>query len=157
MQWDDSKHAGFSTDPEAPLYLPVITSLGYDYRNTQRRLQRLGALTRFIIASKRCSLCVETYAVSWGEGEMRFLETGSDEVLAFERRLEDTRIWVVANMSDASSHAEFDRAEAPGRTPRDLFSDHLFPELDGEGSYVITLGPYQFYWLEISASPPRTV
>src|SRR4029078_1163521 len=90
----------------------------------------------------------------FGRGRIERRAPDNPSVLAFVRRDADTQILVVANLSRFAQFAELDLGEYRGMTPVELFGRTEFP-LVGELPYLVTLGPYAFYWLELTDARVR--
>jgi maltose alpha-D-glucosyltransferase/alpha-amylase len=70
-------------------------------------------------------------------------------VLAFYRRSGDETLLIVANLSRFPQYVELNLREFAGRVPRELFGHIDFPPV-GQLPYLLTLGPYGFYWFDLS-------
>jgi maltose alpha-D-glucosyltransferase/alpha-amylase len=69
-------------------------------------------------------------------------------VLAFLRSLEREQVLVVCNLSSTAQAAELDLRTLAGALPIEMFGKSLFPRI-GEAPYVLTLGPFDFYWFRL--------
>ncbi|MFJ1298918.1 maltose alpha-D-glucosyltransferase [Pseudomonadota bacterium AL_CKDN230030165-1A_HGKHYDSX7] len=153
MQWSPDRNGGFSrADPER-LPLPVIMGplYGYEAINVeaqQRDPHSLLNWTRRLLAQRR-----QTHA--FGRGSLRFLYPGNRKVLAYLRTWQDTTILCVANLSAAAQPVELHLQDYNGRVPVEMLGKTPFPGI-GELPYLLTLPPYGFYWLDLSAdvAPP---
>ncbi|OZI63787.1 maltose alpha-D-glucosyltransferase [Bordetella genomosp. 1] len=153
MQWSPDRNGGFSrADPER-LPLPVIMGplYGYEAINVeaqQRDPHSLLNWTRRLLAQRR-----QTQA--FGRGTLRFLYPGNRKVLAYLRSWQDTTILCVANLSSAAQPVELHLQDFNGRVPVEMLGKTPFPGI-GELPYLLTLPPYGFYWLDLSANaaPP---
>jgi maltose alpha-D-glucosyltransferase/alpha-amylase len=147
MQWSADRNAGFSTANPQRLYLPVVIDPEYHYETVNVEAQDrnpqslLWWVRRLLALRKRHGV--------FGRGRLEMLAPDNPSVLAFIRRDGDTQVLVVANLSRFAQFAELDLAEFRGMTPVELFGRTKFP-LVGELPYLVTLGPYAFYWLEIT-------
>ena len=79
---------------------------------------------------------------------MHLLDPDNPKVLAFLRTLGDERVLVVANLSRTPQYVELDLAEHQGKVPVEMLGHTEFPRI-GELPYLLTLGPYGFYWFSI--------
>ena len=69
-------------------------------------------------------------------------------VLAFLRTLDREQVLVVCNLSSTAQAALLDLRELAGAVPVEMFGKSLFPRI-GDDPYVLTLGPYDFYWFRL--------
>ncbi|MCB8991209.1 MAG: maltose alpha-D-glucosyltransferase [Ardenticatenaceae bacterium] len=106
MQWDDSKHAGFSAAQET--YLPVLCDDTYGYKQVNTAVQEDDPdsylnLTRFLIQTRQSQPALKTGAMEW-------VETGETAVLAFRRHLNGKDgVLCVFNLSDQPQTFELKR------------------------------------------------
>jgi maltose alpha-D-glucosyltransferase/alpha-amylase len=64
------------------------------------------------------------------------------------RQLGDETILVVNNLSDAAQAVELDLCRYKGNILIEMFGKNIFPRV-GERPYLLTLGPYHFYWFRL--------
>ncbi|MCW3152827.1 maltose alpha-D-glucosyltransferase [Achromobacter spanius] len=153
MQWSPDRNGGFSrADPER-LPLPVLMGplYGYEAVNVeaqQRDPHSLLNWTRRMLAQRR-----QTHA--FGRGTLRFIQAGNRKILAYLRQWNDTIILCVANLSNAAQPVELPLQAFSGRVPVEMLGGTPFPAI-GELPYLLTLPPYGFYWMDLSAdaAPP---
>jgi maltose alpha-D-glucosyltransferase/alpha-amylase len=69
-------------------------------------------------------------------------------VLAFVRQLESETVLAVNNLSSSAQAVELDLGRYKGNIPIEMFGRNLFPRV-GDLPYLLTLGPYQFYWFRL--------
>lgn len=153
MQWSPDRNGGFSrADPERlPLPLLMGPLYGYEAVNVeaqQRDPHSLLNWTRRMLAKRRQSHV-------FGRGELSFLYPGNRKILAYLRTWEDTVVLCVANLSQAAQPVELHLSEYAGRVPVEMLGGTAFPQI-GELPYLLTLPPFGFYWLDLSAgaAPP---
>jgi maltose alpha-D-glucosyltransferase/alpha-amylase len=146
MQWSGGWNAGFSAaDPER-LYSPLISNPVYGYQainvDSQRRSQHslLSWMTRMIHVRKSSRVL--------SRGSIEFLKPSNHRVLAYVRQLGGERILVVNNLSKSAQAVELDLRQFKGSVPIEMFGGNLFPRI-GEMYYLLTLGPYQFFWFRL--------
>jgi len=146
MQWTGGWNGGFSTaDPER-LYQPLISNPVYGYQavnvESQRRQETsLLNWTRRIIEVRRSTRV-------FGRGSIEFLNPVNHRVLAYVRTLGSERVLVVNNLSGTAQAVELDLAGLAGAIPIEMFGRSLFPRIR-ERPYVMTLGPYDFFWFKL--------
>ena len=146
MQWNGGTNAGFSfADPER-LYSPLISNSVYGYQvvnvDSQRRFSHsLLSWMKALIKTRN------SYRV-FSRGTMEFLRPSNHRVLAYIRELGNERILVVNNLSSSAQAVELDVQRYKGYIPIEMFGRNLFPRF-GELPYLLTLGPYQFYWFRL--------
>jgi maltose alpha-D-glucosyltransferase/alpha-amylase len=146
MQWSADRNAGFSTAPPEKLYSPVIAEPPYGYQTVNVEAQRgaedsLWRWTRRLIATRKRTR-------AFGRGTLRFLEPTNGRVLAFLREHEGDTILVAANLAPSVEPAALDLRGFEGRVPVEMFDGARLPAV-GATPYLLTLGPYAFYWLRL--------
>jgi maltose alpha-D-glucosyltransferase / alpha-amylase len=146
MQWSGGWNAGFSAaDPER-LYSPLISNPVYGYQainvDSQRRSQHslLSWMTRMVHVRKTSRVL--------SRGSIEFLKPSNHRVLAYVRQLGGEKILVVNNLSKSAQAVELDLRQYKGSVPIEMFGGNLFPRI-GEMYYLLTLGPYQFFWFRL--------
>jgi maltose alpha-D-glucosyltransferase/alpha-amylase len=146
MQWSGGWNGGFSAaDPER-LYAPLIQDPVYGYPAvnvfSQRRTQHslLNWMGRIIAVRKTTNV--------FGSGSIEFLYPANHRILAYMRQLGDETILVVNNLSDAAQAVELDLRRYKGNIPIEMFGKNIFPRVS-ELPYLLTLGPYNFYWFRL--------
>jgi maltose alpha-D-glucosyltransferase/alpha-amylase len=146
MQWNGGTNAGFSfADPER-LYSPLISNSLYGYQvvnvDSQRRFSHsLLSWMKALIKTRN------SYRV-FSRGTMEFLRPSNHRVLAYIRELGNEKILVVNNLSSSAQAVELDVQRYKGYIPIEMFGRNLFPRF-GDLPYLLTLGPYQFYWFRL--------
>jgi maltose alpha-D-glucosyltransferase/alpha-amylase len=146
MQWSGGWNAGFSTaDPER-LYQPLISNPVYGYQavnvESQRRQDNsLLNWTRRLIEVRRSSRV-------FSRGAIEFLKPANHRVLAYVRRLDAEQVLVVNNLSATAQAVELDLRPLAGAIPIEMFGRSVFPRVR-ERPYVMTLGPYDFFWFRL--------
>lgn len=146
MQWDGDANAGFSSaDPER-LYSPVISNAVYGYQAinvaAQKRSEHSLLLWMKSLIKLRNSFQV------FGRGSILFLKPANHRVLAYIRRYGDEIVLVVNNLSSSAQAVELDVRSFKGFIPIEMFGRNLFPRF-GDAPYLLTLGPYQFFWFQL--------
>jgi maltose alpha-D-glucosyltransferase/alpha-amylase len=64
------------------------------------------------------------------------------------RRLGEEKVLVVNNLSSTAQAVELNLQMYKKHTPIEMFGRNLFPRI-GDLPYLLTLGPYQFYWFRL--------
>lgn len=146
MQWNGGWNAGFSSaDPER-LFSPLISNPLYGYQainvESQRRSEHslLSWMKRLIRVRKSSRV--------FSRGSIEFLRPANHRVLAFIRELGSERVLSVQNLSSSAQAVELDLSRFQGSIPIEMFGGNLFPRI-GKLPYLLTLGPYQFYWFRL--------
>ncbi len=146
MQWNGGWNAGFSSaDPER-LYSPLISNPLYGYQainvDSQRRsAHSLLSWTKSVIQTRNA------FRV-FSRGSIEFLNPSNHRVLAYVRRLGEEKVLVVNNLSSAAQAVELNLQTYEKHIPIEMFGRNLFPRI-GDLPYLLTLGPYQFYWFRL--------
>jgi len=152
MQWNPERNAGFSRANPQRLFLPVIIDPEYHYQTFNVEAQQnnphslLWWLKRLIALRKRSQ--------ALGRGTLDFLSPDNRKVLAFVRRHEGETILVVANLSRSVQCAALDLTQFKGMVPVEMLGQTALPHI-GDQAYILTLGPYAFYWLALQPAAAR--
>jgi maltose alpha-D-glucosyltransferase/alpha-amylase len=146
MQWDGGWNAGFSSSDPESLYSALIMNPIYGYQSvnvaSQRRLQHS------LLSWMRRLLQVRKSTPIFGRGNIEFLYPDNHRVLAFVRKLGEETILAVNNLSASAQAVEMDLRRFKGNILVEMFGRNIFPRI-GELPYLLTLGPYQFYWFRL--------
>lgn len=143
MQWSADKNAGFSTANPQQLYLPIIIDPEYHYEAVNVEVQQLNP-SSFLWWIRRLIRVARNYR-AFSRGEIRFLTTGNDKVLAFIRHYHDEHILAVYNLSKTPQFVNLELSSYAGCVPREMFSRNKFPRIS-ESPYVLTLGSHDYFW-----------
>jgi len=146
MQWGAGWNGGFSTaDPER-LYSPPILNPVYGYPavnvlSQKRTDHSLFSWMKHIIKVRRSTPV-------FGSGSIEFLYPANHRVLAYIRKLGRETVLVVNNLSNAAQAVELDLRPHKGNILVEMFGRNIFPRI-GDVPYLLTMGPYQFYWFRL--------
>ena len=146
MQWNGQWNGGFSTaDPER-LYAPLISNPIYGFQavnvDSQRRSEHsLLSWTKRILQVRKSS---EVFS----RGGIEFLHPQNHRVIAYVRELGNERVLAVNNLSNSAQAVELDLRKFKGLIPIEMTGKTIFPRI-GELPYLLTMGPYQFYWFRL--------
>ncbi len=146
MQWNGGTNAGFSfADPER-LYSPLISNSVYGYQvvNVDSQKKSNHSLLSWMKALIKTRNAYRVFS----RGTMEFLRPSNHRVLAYIRELGNDKILVVNNLSSSAQAVELDLQRYKGYIPIEMFGRNLFPRF-GDLPYLLTLGPYQFYWFRL--------
>ncbi|HVM39434.1 MAG TPA: putative maltokinase, partial [Acidimicrobiia bacterium] len=154
MQWSSDRNAGFSRANPQQLYLPTIIDPEYHFETVNVEAQRDNPHS-LLWWTKRLIALRKQHRV-FGRGELDFLHPENSKVLAFVRHSDDERVLVVANLSRHAQYVELDLSAFKGVTPVELFGGTEFPPV-GDLPYLLTLAPYQFYWMLLEQKRGETV
>jgi maltose alpha-D-glucosyltransferase / alpha-amylase len=146
MQWSGGWNGGFSAAEPEKLYAPLIQDAVYGFPAvnvlSQKRTQHslLNWMGRLIAVRKT--------AGAFGSGSIEFLYPGNQRILAYVRQLGEEQILAVNNLSNAAQAVELDLRRYKGNILIEMFGQNIFPRV-GELPYLLTLGPYEFYWFRM--------
>ncbi len=154
MQWTPDRNGGFSRCDPARLYLPTIMDpvYGYEAVNVEAQSRSLASLLSW---TKRL-ISVRKSSKVFGRGSLSFIRPANRSVLVYVRQYENEVVLCVANLSRSAQAAEIDLSPWRGRIPFELLGRTSFPPI-GEASYLITLAPYGFYWLQLCEREQSTL
>jgi maltose alpha-D-glucosyltransferase / alpha-amylase len=146
MQWGAGWNGGFSAaDPERLFAQPISNPVyGYQAVNvlSQKRTEHsLLSWTKRILKVRRSSPV-------FGSGSIEFLYPANHRVLAYIRQLGKDSVLVVNNLSNAAQAVELDLKRYKGNILVEMFGKNIFPRI-GDLPYLLTMGPYQFYWFRL--------
>src|SRR5262245_47552462 len=143
MQWTPDRNGGFSRCDPARLYLPMIMDpvYGYEAVNVEAQSRSLASLLSW---TKRL-ISVRKSSKVFGRGSLTFIRPANRSVLVYVRQYDNEVVLCVANLSRSAQAAEIDLTPWRGRVPFELLGRTNFPPI-GEGPYLVTLGPYGFFW-----------
>ncbi|MGO9591746.1 MAG: maltose alpha-D-glucosyltransferase [Candidatus Acidiferrales bacterium] len=146
MQWNGGWNAGFSAaDPER-LYSAVISNPLYGYQIVNVESQRRSEHS--LLSWMKQLIRVRKSTRVFSRGTMDMLQPLNHRVLAFVREFEGAKILVVSNLSSQAQAAELELRRWKGTVPIEMFGGNPFPRV-GDLPYLLTLGPYQFYWFRL--------
>ncbi len=91
---------------------------------------------------------VRSSTAVFGRGSIEFLYPANHRVLAYVRRLGNETVLVVNNLSSSAQAVELDLRRFKGNIPIEMFGRNMFPRV-GDLPYLLTMGPYQFYWFRL--------
>src|ERR1700722_20176791 len=146
MQWSGGWNGGFSAAEPEKLYAPLIQDPLYGYPAVNVVSQKknehslLNWIARIIAVRKTTSV--------FDTGSIEFLYPANHRILAYVRQLENETILVVNNLSNAAQAVELDLRRYKGNILIEMFGKNIFPRV-GDLPYLLTLGPYQFYWFRL--------
>jgi maltose alpha-D-glucosyltransferase / alpha-amylase len=144
------RNAGFSSCDPAQLYLPVVADAVYGYQvvNVESQKEAPHSLLQWM---KRM-IGVRKRFPAFGRGTITFLRPANGKVLAYLRRYDDVVLLLVHNLAGSSQSVELDLTAFAGTTPMEVLGEARFPTVT-ERSYVLTLAPYGYYWLDLTVTP----
>jgi maltose alpha-D-glucosyltransferase / alpha-amylase len=146
MQWNGGWNAGFSTaDPER-LYSPLISNPVYGYQAINVDSQRRSAHS--LLSWTKSVIQTRNQFRVFSRGSIEFLNPSNHRVLAYVRKLGDEKVLIVNNLSSSAQAVELNLQMYKRHIPIEMFGRNLFPRI-GDLPYLLTLGPYQFYWFRL--------
>ncbi|HEY0397219.1 MAG TPA: alpha-glucosidase C-terminal domain-containing protein, partial [Acidimicrobiia bacterium] len=150
MQWSPDRNAGFSRADFAQLYsAPLMDPVyGYQALNVEGELRDPSSLLHWL----QRMLQVRKRHALFGIGTFEVLSAENPSVLAYVREWEGDTVLCVNNLSRFAQPVELSLQRFEGRTPIELLGRVPFPRI-GELPYLLTLGPYGFYWFQIVETP----
>jgi maltose alpha-D-glucosyltransferase/alpha-amylase len=150
MQWSPDRNAGFSKADFAQLYLPPLMDPVYGYQavNVEAEVRDKSSNLHWM---KRM-LEVRRQHALFGTGSMEIIPVENPSVLTYVREQGDDVVLCVNNLSRFAQPAELPLQRFAGRTPLELLGRVPFPRI-GELPYFVTLGPYSFYWFQLTEMP----
>lgn len=132
MQWNGERHGGFS---EVEPWLPMSAGFRNEITVEAQQNDQDSILSFY----KKLIAMRKMYPVI-AEGEISFLETGTDRVLAYQRKLGEQQIVVFCNL-DGEKHTV--KADGAWRGDPVLLENYEARQMDPEGE-TYTMEPYEF-------------
>jgi maltose alpha-D-glucosyltransferase/alpha-amylase len=146
MQWQGGWNAGFSgADPES-LYSPLVLNPVYGYQAVNVESQK--RFDHSLLCWMKRIIKVRKANPVLGRGSIEFLYPANHRILAYVRQLDKESILVVNNLSSTAQAVELDLRRFKGNILIEMFGRNIFPRV-GDLPYLLTLGPYQFYWFRL--------
>jgi maltose alpha-D-glucosyltransferase/alpha-amylase len=146
MQWSGDFNGGFSAaDPER-LYAPLIRNPVYGYPAVNVLSQR--GTGHSLLSWMRRIITVRRSTGVFGRGSIEFLYPSNHRILAYLRKLGTEAVLVVNNLSSSAQAVELDLRRYKGNILIEMSGNNMFPRV-GDLPYLLTLGPYQFYWFRL--------
>jgi maltose alpha-D-glucosyltransferase/alpha-amylase len=146
MQWSSDRNAGFSRADFAQLYAPIVMDPVYGYSVVNVEAQQRDVNSRLHWVKQMVAIRKEHPV--FGVGDYQPLEGSNPKVLAFLRSDENEAVLVVANLAGSAQPVELMLSAFVGHQPIELLGGTPFPAI-GELPYLLTLGPYAFYWFSL--------
>jgi maltose alpha-D-glucosyltransferase / alpha-amylase len=125
---------------------------GYEAVNVEAQSRSLASLLSW---TKRL-ISVRKSSKVFGRGSLTFVRPANRSVLVYVRQYENEVVLCIANLSRSAQAAEIDLATWRGRAPFELLGRTNFPPI-GEGPYLVTLGPYGFFWFLLREPDASTI
>jgi len=141
MQWDASPNAGFSEAVQ--LYSPAIDTPPNDYRsaNVAGQIADPGSLWHTI----QGMIQLRKHHSALGEGELAWIDPGSNAILAFYRTSADERLLLIHNLSPYPQVVSLNLLNSHS-VWTNLLSSQTFPTQDNR--LHLNLTPHQYLWLK---------
>lgn len=149
MPWDDSRNAGFSTAPPSRLAWPLQQDPG-PYHPLALNAAAARAWPHSFFHWLKNLLRVRAAQPVWALGDLQLLHPENPAIFACLRTLDAQTVLLVANLSPEVQAASLDLDDFRGCAPRVLTGQTTLPEISA-GAYPLTLAPWGFYWLALSA------
>ena len=146
MQWSGGWNGGFSAaDPET-LYAPLLLNPVYGFQAINVLSQK--RFDHSLLSWMKLLIRVRKSSPVLSRGSIEFLYPANHRVLAYLRKLGNETVLVVNNLSSKAQALELDLKGYRGNILIEMFGRNIFPRI-GELPYLLTLGPYQFYWFRL--------
>ena len=146
MQWNGGWNSGFSVAKPEQLYAPLIQDPVYGYPAVNVLSQRESEHSLFRWMQRIVS--VRRATAAFGRGSIEFLYPANHRILAYLRRLGRDNVLAVNNLSGTAQAVELDLQRYKGNILVEMFGNNIFPRV-GDLPYLLTMGPYQFYWFRL--------
>jgi maltose alpha-D-glucosyltransferase/alpha-amylase len=153
MQWNADRNGGFSRADPARLYAPPIMDSIYGFAAVNVEAQDRSPHS--LLAWMRRTIALrQRHVATFGRGTLELLRPANRRILAFIRRFEtDDPVLVVANLSRTVQAVSLDLSRLSGLVPVEMSGGVDLPRIT-DAPYVLTLGPFAFYWLRLQREAP---
>lgn len=152
MQWTPDRNAGFSSANPQALYQRPIVDPEYHFETLNVEAEQNNPFS--LLRWTKQLIALRKHFKAFGRGTLEFLLPKNRKVLVYLREYEGQILLIVANLSRFAQYVELDLKKYNGFHPRELFSGEKFPDI-GEWSYLLTLGPYGYYWFSLEKKEER--
>jgi maltose alpha-D-glucosyltransferase/alpha-amylase len=146
MQWSSDRNAGFSRCDPARLYYPVIMDPVYGYESINVEAQERSPFS--LLHWMKRMIALRRQHQVFGRGSIEFIPTDNRKVLTYIRRLDNTIVLCVANLSRHVQPVSIPLHGFSGLTPVEMLGQAQFPRI-GDAPYFLTLAAYGFYWFQL--------
>jgi maltose alpha-D-glucosyltransferase / alpha-amylase len=146
MQWSGEWNGGFSAADPEHLYAPLIQDPVYGFPAVNVLRQK--ASEHSLLNWMHSVIAIRRSTGVFGRGSMEFLYPANHRILAYFRRLGKETVLVVNNLSNSAQAVELDLRRYKGNILIEMFGNNIFPRV-GDLPYLLTMGPYQFYWFRL--------
>jgi maltose alpha-D-glucosyltransferase / alpha-amylase len=146
MQWSGGWNGGFSNADPENLYSPLLLNPVYGFQAVNVLSQKRSQHS--LLSWMQHLIRVRKSAPVFGSGSIEFLYPANYRVLAYLRQLGNETVLVVNNLSSSAQAVELDLRKHKGKVLIEMSSKNLFPRV-GDLPYLLTMGPYQFYWFRL--------
>jgi maltose alpha-D-glucosyltransferase/alpha-amylase len=146
MQWNGGMNGGFSTAAPEHLYAALIQDSVYGYPAVN--VLRQEASEHSLLNWMRSIIMVRRSTGVFGRGSIEFLYPANHRILTYVRRLGSEAVLVVNNLSSTAQAVELDLRRYKGNILIEMSGKNMFPRV-GDLPYLLTMGPYQFYWFRL--------
>jgi maltose alpha-D-glucosyltransferase/alpha-amylase len=153
MQWTGDRNAGFSSADPSRLYAPPVMDPVYSYQGINVEAQERSPFS--LLNWMKRLIAIRRQHQTFGRGTLEFLGTENRKVLAYIRRTDAETILCIANLARSVQPATLDLSAFAGRVPVEMLDRTEFPRI-GPSPFVVTLGPYGFYWFQLVESQTVT-
>jgi len=146
MQWNGHWNGGFSNADPEQLYSPPISNPVYGYQaiNVDSQLRSEHSLLSWM----RKMIQVRKSSPVFSRGTIEFLQPTNHRALAYVREFGKERVLVVNNLANSAQAVELDLRKYMGSIPIEMSGKTIFPRI-ADLPYLLTMGPYQFYWFRL--------
>ena len=163
MQWTPDRNAGFSSADPGKLYLPVVSSLVFNYSsvNVEAQMAHSSSLLHWL----RGMLSVRRTHPVFGLGDFTILDSTNEHILAYVRAhpeqlpAEDRSAQAVLCINNLSSRPQATTITLPDEfadaVTFDLFGGAGFLDIRADGTITLTLGSRDFFWLGLQPATTK--
>jgi len=147
MQWTGDRNAGFSQADNSRLYQPIINDPVYHYQaiNVESQLRSPSSLLHWL----RRMLKLRSTRQVFSRGNIRFIDSNNQHILAFVREWQDEKALIVHNLSNCTQPVHLLLWDHQDCYLEQIFGDNDFPAITAE-PYFMSLSPYSSCWFIIT-------
>src|SRR5262249_37907484 len=146
MQWDGGWNGGVLSAPPGTLFFPLMLYPGYGVQ--AGKVQSPKKVDHSLLFWRKRIIPVRQSLARIRKGGIGFFDPANHRVLAYVRQYGKDAILVVNNLSSSAQAVELDLRRYKGNILIEMFGRNIFPRI-GDLPYLLTMGPYQFYWFRL--------
>jgi maltose alpha-D-glucosyltransferase/alpha-amylase len=152
MQWSDGFNAGFSQAAPNDLYSPLIDHPAYGPNQVNVEVQKSDLNSLYNTLRKMIKVRKQHRAFGWGD--LTWMDTGNEAVLAYSRSYENDRVLILNNLSSIPQKIQIDGTDRHPPPLTDILTNKKI-SFSSQNRVEIELSPYEYRWLSHNDNPEK--